>query len=452
MAEAEAATTAAAASAADATPTPSESSGRRPIPTTVQRGVHVILRDSENAQKVFWLGESCKDLRMGRYPPIPIENVLGMPYGAILRRSDGGQWNRFFRTAEDTASAAAAAEAAEVYESNQHLAQDNSAQAMSPGEVNEMKGRCGGEAVVEALASNSTTFATKTKFAQEKYLKKKQQKHVQQVILIRPSLQELCETYMKSGRNKVCGLRFDYLSSVLCHSDVRTGGRYLIIDSAASLVVAAMAQQMAGNGKVYRVYRGGCPEKALTELDLGSRRSIVRPMPIEVLQSTDPASLEWFKGPVLGPNENAEDAAAAGKLAGRKARVQGRKDDFDDLKAQGVNSLVIVTGDEESQLALEVLEVGLKHLRPGGRVVVYGQNLQPLAAKQGEFRTSGDFVEVRMHQLFTREYQVLPMRTHPVMTAEAMLVEGFILSATKVQGEAGEDVSAEAPGAKRRRR
>merc|ERR1712050_128516 len=80
-----------------------------------------------------------------------------------------------------------------------------------------------GEQVVEALASNSSTFATKTKFAREKYIKKKQQKHVQQVTILKPSAMELCETYLKQSRAKMCNLRFDYLSSILSQADVCTG-------------------------------------------------------------------------------------------------------------------------------------------------------------------------------------------------------------------------------------
>lgn len=430
-------------------------SGLRPVPATLRRGVHVILRDLENSQKVFWLGEGCKDLRMGRYPPIPVEAILGQPYGGMLRRSEGGQWVRHRRACEDPAAASAAAAAEEVYETNQHLAQDNSAQALSPGEVSALKGRCTGEEVVEALASNSATFASKTKFAQEKYLKKKQQKHVQQVLLLRPTLLDLCETYMKTSRNKVCGLRFDYVSSILCQADVRAGGRYFLLDSACGLVAAAMAQQLCGSGQVFRVFKGGCPDKALSELDLGERRTVVRPMPLEVLQCDDPWSLEWLRPPdASAASATATEDQYAAKQVVRKDRSRIRGDDVRSFKGAAVDAVVIVAGDDDAELASEALELGLQRLVPGGRVVVYAQHLQPLATRQASFRASGGFVDVRLHQLFTREYQVLPQRTHPMMTAESMLCEGFVLCASKVVSEAEvstADVADEALGRKRRR-
>ncbi|CAE8644903.1 unnamed protein product [Polarella glacialis] len=398
----------------------------------IPRGSHVVLRDGEGAQKVFFLGASCVDLRMGKYGPIPADSVLGVPYGATLRKVAGGKWERL----RGGRTELTAEEAAEVIEDNRNLAQDNTAQKMTPEEVKALKGKLGGQEVVDALASSSTTFASKTKFAQEKYLKKKAQKHVQQVVLLRPTVMELCETYMKQSRNKVCGLRFDYLSSLLCHADVRSGARYFLLDCAAGLVTGAMAQQLAGCGEIFRVFRGGCPEKALAELDMvEADRKTVRQLPLEVLLSADPLSLEWLKDPFEGqpavPDAEIE-AQMALRYEARLNRTKQRRADLEALKARPVDGLIIVAGDEDPDLASEALQTGLAMLIPGGRVVVYGQHLQPVAALQGSWRASGQFVDVRLEQLFTREYQVLPQRTHPHMAAESQLCEGYILSASKV--------------------
>merc|ERR1712228_1011431 len=102
------------------------------------------------------------------------------------------------------------------------------------------------------------------------------------------------------------------------------------------------------------------------------------------------------------------------------------------LEEHRADGVVIVAGDDECELADEALDVGIRFLRPGGRLVVYGQHLQPLATRQGVMRSSDGFIDVRLHQLFTREYQVLPQRTHPIMQPDAMLMEGFVLTASKV--------------------
>merc|ERR1719323_1630323 len=104
-------------------------------------------------------------------------------------------------------------------------------------------------------------------------------------------------------------------------------------------------------------------------------------------------------------------------MEARAEKLRRRREDVRDLEARPVDGVVVVAGDEDAALAAEALDAFLARLGPGGRLVAYGQHLQPLAARQGAMRTGGGFVDVRLVQLFTREYQVLPQRTHPIMNA-----------------------------------
>jgi len=406
----------------------------------VPPGAHVVLRDMEGSRKVFRITTGGKDLRMGKYPPVPADAVLGVPYGATLRRGESG-WVRHHRVGLE----ASVEELGDAGETNQHLAQDNSAQALTPGQVSEMKRKCNSEDVVTALASNSATFSSKTRFAQEKYLKKKQQKHVQQINILRPTMMELCEAYLSQSRQKMCGLRFDYLSAILCQADARIGARILALDCACGLVTGALAQQLAGSGRVFRVHGSSCPDKGITELDLGVAQNVVRSIPLEVLQAKDPYFHPWLQTP-----DNLSQEATPEERCRWEARCQRsdtRQGDVRDLlDGPPLNAIVIVAGDEDVDLASDALSVGLSHLGPNGRVVIFGSNLQPLAAKQGEMRSGGSFLEVRLIQLFTRELQVLPQRTHPFMTQDARHMEGFLLTATKVVDEPGCESSGAANG------
>ncbi|CAE7473578.1 trmt6, partial [Symbiodinium sp. CCMP2592] len=187
---------------------------------------------------------------------------------------------------------------------------------------------------------------------EEKYLKKKAQKHVQQVTLLRPTIMELCETYYRQSRGKVCGLRYDYLSSLLCHADVRSGARFLVLDNAAGLVTGAMALQLGGAGEVFRAFRGGCPEKGLIELDLSEKeKATVRPVALEALQSSDLSACEWLR---TSQGEDAPaDPAVASRQEARAARVRQRREAVDSFKGKTVDGLVIVAGDDDAELAAE---------------------------------------------------------------------------------------------------
>lgn len=343
---------------------------------------------------------------------------------------------------------------------NQHFPQDNTAQSLKPEDVSSLKSQCSGEEVVAALVSNSATFGQKTKFSQEKYLAKKGRKHIQQVVLLPPSAMELCETYLRSSRQRACGLRFEQLSAILCQADVRCGGRFLVLDGAQGLVAGAMAQRLGGLGRVYRLFSGGCSDKGVLELDLPPlHAAAVRALPLQVLALSEPLQHDFCAEPFSASAEApradgglgscAEAPASAEEAQRRQARrrrAAQRRADVADLCGSPVDGLVVVESDQ--QLAAEALRLGLERLGPGGRLAVFGPALQPLAERQAAMRAQG-FVDVRLAQLFTREYQVLPQRTHPQMQDGMHLCDGFLLTGTKLGTCSARDGGG--PGAKRSR-
>lgn len=72
---------------------------------------------------------------------------------------------------------------------NRHAVADaHASQALSQGVILGLKaGGASGADIVAALISNSTTFASKTAYAQEKYIKRKQLKHSVRFRVVRPS-------------------------------------------------------------------------------------------------------------------------------------------------------------------------------------------------------------------------------------------------------------------------
>ena len=59
---------------------------------------------------------------------------------------------------------------------NKDYFDDNKAQSLTTGEVLDIKTQQGGEALIDKLIENSSTFQMKTQFSQEKYIKKKKNK------------------------------------------------------------------------------------------------------------------------------------------------------------------------------------------------------------------------------------------------------------------------------------
>lgn len=416
----------------------------------IPRGAHVIVRDMEGMQRAYHLNASCTSLKVGRYHAIPAELVLSVPFGSALRWAEGEGWTRHQRWTAEVACQSE--DVGGDTATNQHFAQDNTAQSLRPGDVSNLKAQCSGEEVVAALASNSATFNQKTKFSQEKYLAKKGKKHIQQVILLPPTVMDLCETYLKASRQKACGLRFEQLSAILCQADVACGRRFFVLDCAQGLVVGAIAQRLGGLGRVYRAFRGGCSDKGVLELDLSeAAASTVRPVPLEVLACAEPLGHDFCRAPdPPRPEATAEELARHGARTRRAAQKREDLLDLSRVDAAGHGSVdaVVIVGGDETELAAEALARGIELLGPGGRLVVFGPALQPLAERQGVMRRDDGWADVRLTQFITREYQVLPQRTHPHMQDGMHLCDGFLLTATRVVGGL---LAAEEPDAKRSR-
>merc|ERR1712224_272463 len=100
-----------------------------------------------------------------------------------------------------------------------------------------------------------------------------------------------------------------------------------------------------------------------------------------------------------------------------------------DLRKSPMDAVISVGADPQVALSLAAL-----YLCPGGVLSLYCPHLQPLVNLQGSMKNGGDWVAARIQEFFTREHQVLPMRTHPQMQI-SNLVEGFLFTATKLSKE-----------------
>merc|ERR1719183_1006166 len=123
------------------------------------------------------------------------------------------------------------------------------------------------------------------------------------------------------------------------------------------LVAGAMAQQMAGSGKVFRVFAAGCSDKALLELDMdGACRTSVRQIPLDVLQGSDPLASAWASMPAaLEASASEEDKK---RHETRTARITERRADLRDVLDVGFDAVVVIAEEDNPDLANDALELG----------------------------------------------------------------------------------------------
>ena len=87
---------------------------------------------------------------------------------------------------------------------NRDIFDDNKAQKLNADSIRELKERgASGSEILETLISNSASFTKKTKYSQEKFLKKKEKMYGDAVTFIQPSLSILADYYFKRDPSKI---------------------------------------------------------------------------------------------------------------------------------------------------------------------------------------------------------------------------------------------------------
>ncbi|CAI5502814.1 unnamed protein product [Closterium sp. Naga37s-1] len=140
---------------------------------------------------------------------------------------------------------------------NRNLIDDNTAQKLSASEIEALKRQAAsGHEVVRALAANSVSFHTKTDFAQEKYLRKKQKKHAPRLVARFPTADSVCEAYFAKAPARIGFLRPDSLAMLLAMANVGAHSQLLVLDGTGGLITAAAAQRMGGHGAICSAFYG----------------------------------------------------------------------------------------------------------------------------------------------------------------------------------------------------
>mgnify|MGYP003683965733 FL=1 len=274
-------------------------------------------------------------------------------------------------------------------------------------------------------------------------MKKKARKYTPVVQVLRPTPVELCETYAQLGKlDKILELRADSLALLLARSNVRAGARVLVVDTGIGLVTGALAQRMAGLGSLLvaharphvpldGVHMLNTPPDgwaAISAAPLDDVRTALEDMAASGAHVSAPRAFDSVAAAPAGAAATAEGApavAAAATLvrsAGRSFRRLSPAETAQWL-ADGCDSLVIAM----SATTPELVRTLVRALRPSGSVAVYNACMQPLAQLTHELARDGSPVmNAQMCESWAREYQVLPNRTHPMMTN--VLPTGYVLS------------------------
>uniref|UniRef100_A0A453DR38 tRNA (adenine(58)-N(1))-methyltransferase non-catalytic subunit TRM6 n=1 Tax=Aegilops tauschii subsp. strangulata TaxID=200361 RepID=A0A453DR38_AEGTS len=296
-----------------------------------------------------------------------------------------------------------------------------------------------GDAIVEALIANSSTFGNKTVFSQEKYKLKKQKKYAPKVLLRRPSSRSICETYFKKYPARIGFMRVDALSLLLSMANVGAYSDVLAVDMVGGLVVGSVAERLGGTGYVCSTYLGSAP----SSIDIIRMYNLSSDMTSRIFQAPlgDLCSLQSagdapsvlsgsIQRDLVEPAAVPDCKGSNGNSIAPKAPRAGKAPSPERMKywgEHGFSSLIVAAPDHEVESVVADLLPLLSYSAP---FAIYHQYLQPLATCMHSLQASKMAIGLQITEPWLREYQVLPSRTHPHMQMNAF--GGYILSGIRI--------------------
>ncbi|KFB46574.1 AGAP009904-PA-like protein [Anopheles sinensis] len=351
---------------------------------------------------------------------------------------------------------------------NRNITDDRQSQGLTTEEILKLREECESSSeVIGKLVENSKSFATKTEYSQEKYLKRKEKKYFEYITIRRPSIRVLCDIYWRLDPEKVLGVRFDTLSQIVSYSGVCSVGNYLLYESGTNgLLPAAMLNSIGKEtgAKLVHLHPGNVAQKqALMAMDFPAEQlgrcvsvniySVIRHYYQEKEQTNgSEAVVEEVKEAVK--TEEAPEIVDKDETTNGETKKRKLEDDTENGKTGGdgePNAKVVKLEKDKQMWEIEnetaaglmkekfdslvivakehpysILKALLPFVKPSRPVVIFSTSREILAECYVDMKTEAAVTYLRLTSNWTRQLQVLPNRTHPDVTMSGN--SGYLLT------------------------
>ncbi|XP_011163996.1 tRNA (adenine(58)-N(1))-methyltransferase non-catalytic subunit TRM6 isoform X1 [Solenopsis invicta] len=233
-----------------------------PIEDIITVGTHVIVK-KHGFSKVYKVSENGV-LCLGKDQKVEMREIVDKPFWSTFEMVPSGSKGTFTLKLTDQVESWNDLRGELSGCDNRSITDDGTSQRLSKEEILQLQeaGKTGKE-IIGSLIENSTSFAAKTEYSQEKYIKKKERKYLKFLTVHRPSILSLHEIYFKWKPEKIGRLRMDTLAQILSYSDVQSDGLHLLYCSGyQGLPAAAMLNRIGTNtnGRLINLHPGNTPQ------------------------------------------------------------------------------------------------------------------------------------------------------------------------------------------------
>jgi len=231
-------------------------------------GTYVIIK-KQDFSKIYKVSEN-GILMLGKDQKVNMHEIIGKPFWSTfemvpLQNNKGTFSLRLVQQTESWNDLKGDLSG----QDNRSITDDGTSQRLSKEEIMQLQesGKTGKE-IIGSLIENSRSFAAKTEYSQEKYIKKKERKYFKFLTVCKPSILSLHDVYFKHNYEKIGGLRMDTLAQLLSYSDVQSDDVHLLYDSGfQGLPAAAMLNRigMDTSGYLINLHPGNFPQTTIVQ-------------------------------------------------------------------------------------------------------------------------------------------------------------------------------------------
>ncbi|OCH89722.1 Gcd10p-domain-containing protein [Obba rivulosa] len=280
--------------------------------------------------------------------------------------------------------------------------------------------------IIKKQIEQHANYQLKTEYSKEKYKKRKEAKYSKSFTVVEPTLFNVCDYWFKKDQNRLRDIRPDALSQMLNLANIRPGGRYIAVDDASGVVVAGILERLGGSGRLITICDIDSPPAYPVTVQMNFRKEVVAPVMSSLNWAT--ADEDYTPSMLMPPAEapgQIKDSQKS-RLNKRKAVANSLMQTREELFAGEFDGLLIASEYEP----FSIIEKLTPYVAGSANIVVHSPFVQIVTDLQNKLRDLPQYLGPAVSEVWTRQYQVLPGRTHPTMNTSGS--GGFILHAIRV--------------------
>jgi len=283
-----------------------------------------------------------------------------------------------------------------VGNSNMEIYTDESNQKLSEGELKQLKDQAiTNQEKVKLVLENNTNHEKRTILSQEKHHKKKDKKYKYKIWAAPITLLSVAETIFIENAKSINFLRMDSISTMLSYANLVGKSNTLIFEECNGLLTSAFTQRSSIHSNIMSIFHKRIKAKYNNLLYMKKREKY----PITYMK------LDYL----------VDNTTSFYNL-------------FSKFYYHYFDNIVLCIKDDHS--LLKMLTMLFTYVKLCGMIIIFSRELEVLVNIEKILFENKISMDMKIHETIVREFQVLPLRTHPNMNNKGY--SGYVLTGIKV--------------------